>query len=137
MRILAQLQTLDEALGAWQRYREIPFDRFAREQDIQYMVRHALLLAIQAAIDIATGIAVMKTPKRPDTYRETFRLLGRFSVIPEDLSTELARLAGFRNLIVHEYTTLDQERVYRILQDDCRTLHQFRLIVRDFIRQNP
>jgi hypothetical protein len=34
MRILAQLQTLDEALLAWQRYsKEIPFEKFAQEKD--------------------------------------------------------------------------------------------------------
>ena len=44
------------------------------------MVCHAMLLALQASIDIATGIAVTKTSKRPDTYRETFQLLGRSSM---------------------------------------------------------
>jgi hypothetical protein len=64
MRILSQLQTLDEALDAWQRYTQIPFERFAQEKDVQYMVCHGMLLALQASIDIATGIAVIKTPKR-------------------------------------------------------------------------
>jgi hypothetical protein len=30
MRLLAQLQTLDEALEAWQRYQQIPSDKFDR-----------------------------------------------------------------------------------------------------------
>jgi uncharacterized protein YutE (UPF0331/DUF86 family) len=75
MRILSQLQALDNALEAWERYRQIPYEEFVREKDVRYMVGHAMLLAIQSAIDIATVIAVMKTPKRPDTYRETFLVL--------------------------------------------------------------
>jgi uncharacterized protein YutE (UPF0331/DUF86 family) len=134
MRILAQLQTLDEALDAWWRYRQIPYERFAQEKDLQYMVYHAMLLAIQGSIDIATGIAVMKTPKRPDTYRETFLLLGRSSVIPDSLAFELSQLAGFRNLLVHEYTALDQERIYGILQDNWQTLDEFRVLIRDLLR---
>ena len=81
MRILAQLQTLDDALQAWERYRQIPFENLAQEKDTQYMVCHALLLSIQASVDIATVIAVMKTPRRPDTYRETFQVLGKFRII--------------------------------------------------------
>jgi len=46
MRILAQVQTLDEALEAWLRYQQIPYDKFAAEKDTQYMVCHAMLLAI-------------------------------------------------------------------------------------------
>lgn len=100
------------------------------------MVCHGMLLALQASIDIATGIAVIKTPKRPDTYRETFHLLGRYSIIPEDLAVDLSRLAGFRNLLVHEYAGLDMDQVYRILQTKWQTLDTFRSLIRDFIREH-
>lgn len=61
MRILAQLQTLDEALSAWRRYlQEVTFEQFSQEKDTQYMVCHARLLAIQASIDLATSMAVKK-----------------------------------------------------------------------------
>jgi uncharacterized protein YutE (UPF0331/DUF86 family) len=137
MRLLAQLQTLDEALLAWQRYaKDISFEKFAGEKDTQYMVCHAMLLSIQASIDIATGMAVQKTPKRPDTYRETFKVLGKFGVIPEDLAAEMSKLAGFRNILVHEYTGLDVKRVYSILQDDFTTMDSFRKRVREFVKEN-
>jgi len=136
MRILAQLQTLDDALQAWERYRQIPFENLAQEKDTQYMVCHALLLSIQASVDIATVIAVMKTPRRPATYRETFHVLGKFRIIPEDLAKELSRLAGFRNILVHEDTTLDIPRVYRILQDDHKTMKAFMNLVKAFIKEN-
>jgi uncharacterized protein YutE (UPF0331/DUF86 family) len=99
------------------------------------MVCHAMLLAIQASIDLATGIAVMKTPRRPDTYRETFLVLGKFSVIPEDLASGMAKLAGFRNILVHEYTGLDIRRIHRVLLDDLQTIDTFRNRVKAFIRE--
>ena len=135
MRILSQIQALDEALDAWQRYRQIPADKFSSDKDTQYMVSHAMLLAIQSSIDIATGMAVMKTPRRPDTYRETFHVLGKSGIIPEDLASEMAKLAGFRNLLVHEYTGLDTRRIYRILTDDWETVERFRNIASEFVRQ--
>lgn len=137
MRIVSQLQTLDDALEAWQRYRQIPEEKFHDDKDTQYMVSHAMLLAIQSSIDIATGIAVMKTPRRPDTYRETFLVLGKSGVISEDLAGEMAKLAGFRNLLVHEYTGLDTSRIYRILTDNWETIDRFRITAREFVRQLP
>ena len=134
MRILAQLQTMDEALSAWQRYlQEITFEKFAQEKDTQYMVCHAMLLAIQASIDLATSMAVKKTPRRPDTYRETFHVLGKFQIIPENLAREMSRLASFRNILVHEYTALDVKRVYQILEDDVNTMNSFRKLVKEFV----
>ena len=136
MRILSQIQALDNALEAWERYRQIPFENLVQEKDTQYMVCHALLLSIQASVDIATVIAVMKTPRRPGTYRETFLVLGKFGIISEDLAKELSRLAGFRNILVHEYTTLDLHRVYRILQDDHTIMKTFMNLVKEFIKEN-
>jgi len=137
MRILAQLQTLDEALLAWQRYsKEIPFEKFAQEKDTQYMVCHAMLLSIQASIDLATSMAVMKTPRRPDTYRETFQVLGKFRIIPEGLAGEMSKLAAFRNILVHEYTGLNVKRVYRVLQEDLKTMDTFRKLIKEFIKEN-
>ncbi len=136
MRILAQVQALDDALAAWKRYQQIPFGKVEQDTDVQYMICHAMLLSIQAAVDIATGIAVTKTPRRPDTYRETFLVLGRFRVIPEDLAQEMSRLAGFRNILVHEYTTLDLQRVYRVLQDDLPSMNAFRKFAREFVKEN-
>jgi uncharacterized protein YutE (UPF0331/DUF86 family) len=137
MRILAQLQTLDEALRAWERYiEEVPFERFQQDRDTQYMVYHAMLLSIQASIDLATGIAVMKTPRRPGTYREIFQVLGKFGIIPEGLAVEMSKLAGFRNILVHEYTGLDVTRVYSVLTDDFATMDTFRTIVKKFVKEN-
>jgi uncharacterized protein YutE (UPF0331/DUF86 family) len=67
MRILTQVQALDDALAAWKRYQQIPFEKLEQDTDTQYMVCHAMLLSIQAAVDIATGIVVIKTP-RPARY---------------------------------------------------------------------
>lgn len=137
MRLLAQLQTLDEALMAWERYRaDVPFEQFAHDKDTQYMVYHAMLLSIQASIDLATGIAVMKTPRRPGTYRETFQVLGKSGIIPEGLAEDMSKLAGFRNILVHEYTGLDVTRVYIILTGDFTTMDNFRTIVKKFVKDN-
>jgi len=136
MRILTQMQSLDDALRAWERYRAIPREVLERDQDTQYMVCHAMLLAIQSTVDIATGIAVDKTPRRPATYRETFLVLGASGIIPEDLARDMSRLAGFRNILVHEYSTLDISRVYAILQEDQKTVQKFRDCAGRYVKED-
>jgi uncharacterized protein YutE (UPF0331/DUF86 family) len=63
-------------------------------------------------------------------------VLGNFRIIPEDLAKEMSRLAGFRNILVHEYTVIDIHRVYRVLQDDLNSMNTFRNLAKNFIKEN-
>ncbi|HOP68023.1 MAG TPA: DUF86 domain-containing protein [Methanoregulaceae archaeon] len=74
-RLVGYIQELADSLEDWERYRKIPAARFQTDRDTRNMVLHAMLLAIQSAIDIATEVIVLKAYKRPASYRETFGIL--------------------------------------------------------------
>ena len=63
------------------------------------------------------------------TITEAVRNLGRFDEFPEDLVRELSLLPGFRNILVHEYVTLDLERAVEAL-DRLDPVESFIEIVR-------
>lgn len=54
MRILAHLRELDESLKDWQRYQSFSLEELKKDRDKRNMVLHAMLVSIQAAIDVAT-----------------------------------------------------------------------------------
>ncbi len=56
MRILSYLRELNDALTDWENYQGISVDELREDRDKRNMVLHALLVSIQAAIDIATYI---------------------------------------------------------------------------------
>ena len=41
------------------------------------------------------------------------------------LSKRLAPMAGFRNILVHEYLEIDRHRVYRVLREDLGDFELF------------
>ena len=41
------------------------------------------------------------------------------------LSKRLAPMAGFRNILVHEYLEIDRHRVYRVLKNDLSDFERF------------
>lgn len=125
MRILAHLRELDESQKDWQRYQSISLEDLKKERDKRNMVLHAMLVSIQAAIDVATYLIAEKGLRKPMTYRETFEILGQERLISEELAAELSDLAGFRNTLVHIYWQLDLDQVYGILQNDLETLRSF------------
>ncbi len=124
-RLVGYIHELSDSLDDWERYRKIPSARFQTDRDTRNMVLHAMLLAIQSAIDIATEVIVGEGLKRPASYRETFGILEANGILPRDLTRSLSNLAGFRNVLVHIYWDLDLEQVYAILQRDLPVLQEF------------
>lgn len=119
-RILAYLSEMVDALDDWERYRsETTLEQMVSNRDTRNMVLHAMLIAIQAAIDIGQHILVANRWERPGSYRDTFELLGAHGVISVELEEQLVRLAGFRNALVHVYWRLDYDAVHRWEPNHC------------------
>ncbi len=63
--------------------------------------------AIQCALDMARHVVSADGLGLPDAEPRVFELLAAHGRIPADLAGRLRRLAGFRNIVVHEYARLD------------------------------
>jgi len=70
---------------------------------------------------------------RMGVYYESILRLSELDVLPIDFAERLAPLAGFRNILVHEYLTVEWDEVYKNLQqlDD---LHQFAEFIRRWLQ---
>ena len=132
--ILAHLRELDAAVSDWERYQSITLDALRTDRDKQNMVLHALLVSIQASIDIANHLIATSSSRRPETYRESFAILSDEGLIPKDLAIQISDLAGFRNLLVHLYCRLDLDEVFVVLQDDLPIVSRYRDLVREILR---
>lgn len=90
---------------------------FLANRERQYAVLHALQLAIEASVDIATHICAADDLGVPASYAEAFDLLEKGRVLDAALADDLRRMARFRNRIVHFYGTVDLAVVYRLLEE--------------------
>ena len=124
--ILDHLRELEEAIIDWERYQAISLEELRSERDKRNMVLYALLVSIQAAIDIANHLIAEYSLKKPSTYRESFEILADEGIIPKKLSKELADLAGFRNVLVHIYWRLNLEEVHGVLKNDLKILRNLK-----------
>jgi uncharacterized protein YutE (UPF0331/DUF86 family)/predicted nucleotidyltransferase len=132
--MIQHLEEMSEALADWERYQAgISLDQMRTHRDTRNMVLHAMLLSIQASIDIANYLIAHRGLRTPATYREAFEILIEAALLPSELGEELADLAGFRNVLVHLYWRLDLQRVYEILQQGLAPLRRFQAIVRQLL----
>ncbi len=136
MRVLLHLRELDESLKDWVRYQQFSLEDLEKDRDKRNMVLHAMLVSIQAAIDISSHMISQDGLQRPATYREGFDILAQAGLISQELAADLSDLAGFRNVLVHIYWDLDLEEVYGILQNDLETLRSFREEIRELLSRS-
>ncbi len=94
---------------------EIAEADFLVNRERQYAVLHALQLAIEASVDIATHICAADSLGIPASYAEAFDLLEKARVLDAPLADDLRRMARFRNRLVHFYGDVDLRMVYGVL----------------------
>ncbi len=80
------------------------------------IVERNLEIAAQCVIDIGHRIIALEQAEKPHDYYEAILRLGQLGVLPHDFARKLAPLAGFRNVLVHEYVGIDWGEVYTNLQ---------------------
>ncbi len=98
-----------------------------RDLSLHNDVLFSLLVACQAVIDIAGELAARRGIRFQD-YTEAIRSLHRLEGFPPELVEKLVRLPGFRNVVIHEYVSLDYSRVLQALED-LDMLERFQQIV--------
>jgi len=98
-------------------------------------VLHALQLAIEAAVEIATHICAADNLGMPSSYAEAFDLLENARVVDRALADDLRRMARFRNRIVHFYAQIDLGLVYRLLQDRLRDFDRYLVAIEQYLNR--
>ena len=86
-------------------------------------VMFSLLVVSQAVIDVAGELAARAGIPFQD-YTEAIRALRQVPGFPVELVDSLEQLPGFRNVVIHEYVSLDYSRVVAAL-DRLEPLEQF------------
>ncbi len=89
-------------------------EALARDLSLHNDVLFSLLSVCQLVVDIAGELAARRGA-RYESYGEAVRQLGAEPGIPAGLAAELVPLAGFRNVLLHEYVTFDLERAIEAL----------------------
>ncbi|MBI4285161.1 MAG: DUF86 domain-containing protein, partial [Chloroflexi bacterium] len=103
------------------------YSRGAIEKDmiLKGAVERYLYLGTQATIDLAEEIIAFKGFRRPGSYSESFYVLEEQGLLSAGLTRRLVSMAGFRNVIAHDYAKLDFKRVYDVLRNDLGDIEEF------------
>ena len=99
---------------------------YLADRKIHDLAARYLHLAMEATIDIANHWISDVGLRTPDTNRDIFVVLQQAGEIDPALSDRLQSWAAFRNVLVHDYLTIDHGIAYRAIRDQLGDLDTFR-----------
>lgn len=109
-------------------------EEFISDWKIQHLIERELHLALESMTNIGEMLIGEFNWRKPETYKEIIRILVENKVIPAKYQKKFEELAGFRNILIHDYLYLDYDKVYQHLKKDPKYLEEFIQWVKKTIR---
>jgi uncharacterized protein YutE (UPF0331/DUF86 family) len=114
--ITTKLSKLNQYLKFLRELQKSTLEEFTSDFKISGATERYLQVAIESIIDIGNEIISSFQLKRPERYRDIPYILSEAKIIPKTFAETVASMIGFRNILVHDYATLNLNLVYEFLQ---------------------
>lgn len=124
--ILRKLSELDKYSKQLGEFANISLEDYSGNWKVQRIIERTLQMMIEMCADIANHIISDKGYRVPKSYVDTFKVLYENSIINNDLSGAMAKIAKFRNIVVHQYDKVDEAIVIDILKKHIKDFTAYR-----------
>ena len=129
-RHIADMESAVQTLYKLKRY---SIEEIESDREILWAIERGLQVAIQNLVDIGSHILSAEAVNDYEDYTEILDRLGDRGVLPKDFAASIRGMAGFRNILVHEYLRIDLEEVYRMLHERLDDFSRFVGFVRIYL----
>jgi len=129
------LQSLREHVSLLRPFQAQTLDELTRDMVRWHGILHLLQLSVQHVIDISAHLLAGLNAAVPDDYREIILKLGMMGILPYDFAQRIAPMAGFRNVVAHEYLTVDPLIVSKILHQQLSDFDEFIARIYEYLQR--
>lgn len=120
-----KISSAKKYLKILERYKKYSREEIENDVDVRGMVERYLYLVAQSAIDLAETAIALKKLRKPTTMSEAFHILEEDHIINAELAEKLVAMAGFRNVIAHDYEKINYDIVYDVLNNKLADIEEF------------
>jgi len=115
------------------KYQNSTLDEIESDQTLSGAIQHYLYITCQSAIDLGEMYIEFSNYRVPYTYSDVFDVLFEQKVIDQKLATTLRNMAGFRNILAHQYGKVDFGIIHEVLTKKITFIEKFVLIIEERI----
>jgi len=110
----AKLESLSRCVSRIEAKTPSSKDALASDLDAQDIIALNLERAVQLCVDLGSHALLDFAVPAPSSMAGVFVALGSVGFLSSDLAGRMAKAAGFRNIAVHEYASMDWGVVFAI-----------------------
>lgn len=122
--IARKLERISRYLRAMRQKKDPGLQLFMKDDDLQSVIMFNLIRSIQAC-DIGAHIISDQEWESPATQAGIFEILAEKKVITQPLARKMGQMAGFRNIVVHEYEKIDLNIVHAVRKKHLTDIEKF------------
>ena len=132
-----KLQKLTGYLEELEMMDEITFEDYLSNFRHRRTVERLIQLIVDIAVDINTHAVVdAGSPPPADAY-SSFLEVAKIGLLPQAFAKKLAPSTGERNIIVHDYESVDDKIVYESISEALDLYHQYVKYASMYIQKTP
>jgi len=115
-RILSKLDELDMYLDELESIMPTSYEEYASSIEKKRACERLLHILIECTIDICTLVVKGLRLGLPAEEKDVFEKLGQKEIISKRMERKLKAMRGFRNILVHRYSGIDDRLVFENLK---------------------
>lgn len=123
--VLRRVGYLEKIINYLEGIEKFSKEEFSNDPDIYFRFERALHLALETVIDLGNHLIAANNLRTPESNRDVLKVLYENNLINKTLCSKLEKMAGFRNILVHDYLVLDRELEYDIIRNNLDNIRKF------------
>lgn len=126
---------MDESLRKLISLSKLSEDEFLSHYEKVDTSKYNFIVAIEAIIDICNRIISKRKLGFPQDYSDVIKLMGQQGVLEGDLVGRLLEMVKFRNMLVHIYWKIENDRLYKYLKENLGDFEAFKEAIRKYLKK--
>ncbi len=111
-KLRVRLRKLEDTVNDLRHLPSPTLAEYLSNKDRQAIVERWLQIAAQVCVDVGASVVAEYGLAAPDDLPNIFVTLGNAGLIPQELGQRMVGLTRFRNILVHDYLTIDPKIVF-------------------------
>ena len=127
---------MNESLRKLRSLSKLSEDEFLGHYEKIDTAKYNFIVAIEAIIDICNRIISKRELGFPQDYSDVIKLMSQEGVLEGDLVGRLVEMVKFRNMLVHLYWKIENDRLYQYLRENLGDFEAFKEAIRKYLKQS-
>ncbi|MGK7934628.1 MAG: DUF86 domain-containing protein [Xenococcaceae cyanobacterium] len=123
--VLSRLKFMSDYLRELRRFETMTLEEYLDSFEQKIISERILELVIQSALDINEHLLTKGFQVESATNKQSFLNLGKYNIITLELAEELSLSAGVRNILAHQYLSINYELLFEHIQKTLTVYPQY------------